>query len=380
MDILKELVELSNYYGGDPEFVLAGGGNTSAKAGNDLYVKGSGTALAAITADGFVRMDRAKLKAVINGKYSDDASAREREVLAALNAARAAGEENKRPSVETSLHDMLDFTYVLHVHPALVNGMTCSRTGKQTAAKLFPDAAWVPATKAGFILAVDSKKVIDAYLKGRGKQPAVLFIENHGVFFSANSRAELDAAVSGVMDKLKEKAELKPNFSELGIAEPDGAVGNIRLTIQEAYQTYGGLDGAVTVFALNREILNIVRDINAFKTVEYAFTPDHIVYCKHKAVYLGGASPGVVNAAFSAYRAGHGFAPKIVFIKDFGMFASGKNAKEAEAARDVFLDEIKIAVYAKNFGGGKFMSPGDAAFILNWEAENYRQSVSLKAN
>ena len=50
--MLKTLTAFSNRYGADPELVLAGGGNTSAKDGDVLYIKGSGTALATITAPG----------------------------------------------------------------------------------------------------------------------------------------------------------------------------------------------------------------------------------------------------------------------------------------------------------------------------------------
>ena len=49
------LVKLSRFYGSDPEFVLAGGGNTSVKVGDRLFVKGSGHALATIAAGGLRR-------------------------------------------------------------------------------------------------------------------------------------------------------------------------------------------------------------------------------------------------------------------------------------------------------------------------------------
>ena len=54
------LVEFSNRYGKNPAYVLAGGGNTSYKTEDTLWVKGSGTSLAAITEEGFVKMDRAR--------------------------------------------------------------------------------------------------------------------------------------------------------------------------------------------------------------------------------------------------------------------------------------------------------------------------------
>ena len=48
---LSTLVKMSNTYGSNPAYVLAGGGNTSVKDDTTLYVKGSGTQLATIKAD-----------------------------------------------------------------------------------------------------------------------------------------------------------------------------------------------------------------------------------------------------------------------------------------------------------------------------------------
>ena len=120
MTNLEELVELSNRYGSDPSFVLAGGGNTSFKTADALWVKGSGTALSSITEDGFVRMDRERLSDIWRVEYSSDPDKREAEVLASLMNARGAGEENKRPSVETLFHDLFPQSFVLHVHPSVV--------------------------------------------------------------------------------------------------------------------------------------------------------------------------------------------------------------------------------------------------------------------
>ena len=61
---INALVAMSNKYGADEEFVLAGGGNTSYKTADTLYIKGSGTSLATITVDGFVKIDRAELEKI----------------------------------------------------------------------------------------------------------------------------------------------------------------------------------------------------------------------------------------------------------------------------------------------------------------------------
>ena len=59
---LTIISELSRKYGANPAYVLAGGGNTSYKDEQYLYVKPSGVALASITENDFVKMDRARLR------------------------------------------------------------------------------------------------------------------------------------------------------------------------------------------------------------------------------------------------------------------------------------------------------------------------------
>ena len=54
---LSVIKELSNRYGADPEFILAGGGNTSVKDDKYLYVKPSGVSLAKITEKDFDELD-----------------------------------------------------------------------------------------------------------------------------------------------------------------------------------------------------------------------------------------------------------------------------------------------------------------------------------
>mgnify|MGYP003420386938 CR=1 FL=1 len=78
---LATIIKISNKYGSKPEFVLAGGGNTSFKDDDFLYIKGSGTTLATIKEAGFVKMNRAKLSAMFDKKYSEDTVSREAEVL-----------------------------------------------------------------------------------------------------------------------------------------------------------------------------------------------------------------------------------------------------------------------------------------------------------
>ena len=93
---LETIERISHKYGGDSRYVLAGGGNTSYKDSDCLYVKGSGTSLATIKQGDFVKMSRQSLAKIWDKKYSEEQSKREAQVLCDMMASRCIGEESKR--------------------------------------------------------------------------------------------------------------------------------------------------------------------------------------------------------------------------------------------------------------------------------------------
>src|SRR5512137_2928772 len=109
---IKELIEISKLYGADKNFVIAGGGNTSYKDDKTIWVKASGHPLADLTEDGLVALHREKLQEISQKKYSDDPVIREDQVKTDLNKSIIDQARNKRPSVETSLHDLIRYKFV----------------------------------------------------------------------------------------------------------------------------------------------------------------------------------------------------------------------------------------------------------------------------
>jgi len=367
---IATLVKFSHKYGADARFVLAGGGNTSYKTEDTLFIKGSGTSLSTITEDGFVKMDRSALDAMMARTYPADTAEREAAALRDLMHARCAGEENKRPSVETLLHNLFPQKYVLHVHPALVNGLTCSTDGERLAAELFPDALWVGQSEPGYVLAKTCHEKIAAYSQKNGAVPQLLFLQNHGVFFAAESSPALDALVSRVMDTLGARVVREPDFSP---AEADSAAA---AAVAPLLRMLYAPDGQAAVrFINNAEIARFGASEDAFAPLVEPFTPDHIVYCKAEPLYLASDEPTAIIDAFRAFTARRGFAPRIVFVRGLGMFSIGATLKDAATAEAVWLDAIKIAVYAESFGGTSHMTPALADFIIHWEVESYRAKV-----
>lgn len=371
-----EIIErISHKYGTNPEFVLAGGGNTSYKDDKYLYVKGSGNSLATITRDGFVKMSRECLNKIWENEYSQEQDKREAEVLSDMLSARCEGEEGKRPSVETLLHTLLIQPYVLHVHPTIVNGLTCSQEGKATMDRLFPDAIWIEETEPGYTLAVRCKERINEYEGKTGKIANLLFLQNHGVFFAANSEAEMDELVNSVMNKLEKEITDYPVFT---ILEPNyELVNQISPVLRVLYDASGR---ASVRFTLNKEIERLCFSKEEFEILLQPMSPDHIVYCKSVPMFVEDYSTEALRKQFNEFEAENKFLPKVVFVKGVGMFAIGKNPKDATTITDVWLDAVKISVYAKSFGGVSPMAPHMVEFITNWEAESYRSGVALAEN
>lgn len=367
---LKELVEISNYYGADEEIVLAGGGNTSYKDDEFLYIKASGTTLANITQDGFVKMNRSKLAKMWEVKYSDDTKIREEQVLEDLMNARESTNIAKRPSVETALHNLFTQTYVVHTHPALVNGLTCSNQGERYAREIFgDDVIWIPATMPGYVLSKDVKDKIAEY-EGKTKRKAnLLLLENHGIFVAANTLAEIKEIMNEVMNKLKANIKEEPNLSPISNNSQYEAIAK---QITKAIGAYA----KAVIYVNNVEIAKLTADESAFSVVNYAYTPDHMVYYKHTPLFV--KTGDNIAEQVESYKQKFGFLPKAIAIQGVGMFACGADHNQADIVRLLFLDAVKISVYAKSFGGGKYMPNWLVDFINSWEVEAYRKSISEK--
>ncbi len=311
-------------------------------------------------------MSRKRLSEIWEKTYSQNPAKREAEVLKDMMESRCEGEEAKRPSVETLLHNLFPHTYILHVHPARVNGITCSQGGENVVKHLFPEAIWVKETEPGYILASECRSKLEKYKAETGKAANLLFLQNHGIFFAANGEKELDLLVSHVIGTIKAQEKIVPDFTE--VKKDTETVEKIKTVL--AYE----LGGATVKFTLNKEIETLCKSKESFAPVAYPMTPDHIVYCKSSPLFVDGAENIIKDV--SDFSGKHGFMPKIVFVKDVGMFACGKDEKDAGTAEKLWLDEIKISVYAKNFDGVRPMAENMIDFIANWEVESYRSKVA----
>jgi len=378
MKEIEQLIEVSRRYGADSRFVIAGGGNTSFKTADRLWVKASGHALATIGEDGFAVLDRAKLNPMGTKAYSADTAEREAQVKDDLAAACIT--KDRRPSVETSMHNAISYAFVVHLHPTAVNALMCSVQAEAKCKELFPDALYIPYCDPGYTLFKKVYDEIQAYKAVRGTEPQVIFLQNHGIFVAADTVAEIDKIYDTIMSELESiPSSLKKCFA--GDCSSSDSASSVVESIPAIRQILSrGGRGLKTLKVTSNELaLYFAESKENFAKVAVPFTPDIIVYCKSHYIWLEDADIAKAEKAIEEYIAKYGHTPKVILIKGIGLVAVGDNAKNAGIITEVFCDAMKVACGAQAFGGQHGMEPAWVNFIDTWEVENYRRKVAAGA-
>lgn len=391
MKQIEDLIAISRKFGQDSRFVIAGGGNTSYKDENRLWVKASGHALATITEDGFAVLDRALLNEMGEKAYNEDTAIREEQVKNDLSVACIT--KDRRPSVETSLHNCMGFAFVVHLHPTLVNGLMCSMNAEAACKEIFPYALYIEYTDPGYTL---FKKVYDrikAYKAEKGKEPQVIFLQNHGIFVGGDTTAEIEGIYSEVLGKLEAKVAALPEGDTAVSETVTDVVPAIRQMLsrsERGFKTLKVTKNALVDFFIDGCSVTSTGSVtdcpgkSGFDKIAKPFTPDIIVYCKSSYIFIEAESDEEIlkqaEEEIEAFVSGKGYTPKVLLIKGIGLIAVGDSSRNAQIITDVFTDAMKIAFYAQSFGGEHPMERAWIDFIDNWEVENYRRKVASSAS
>jgi rhamnose utilization protein RhaD (predicted bifunctional aldolase and dehydrogenase) len=373
MKEIHDLIEISQFYGSDKRFVIAGGGNTSYKNEEKIWVKASGTSLATITEEGFAILDRTKLNSMTGKEYSKDEKEREDQVKNDL--AEATLTKGNRPSVETSLHNVIDFPFVVHLHPTVVNGLLCSVNVESELKRLFGNRVlYIEYTDPGYVL---FKKVNDKLKEYRllySEEPNVIWLQNHGLFVAADSIDEIKSIYSDIFEKIE--SFIKDHVPNEKIEIPKKIVDFI-----PAIRMMLSQNGLKTLKVRNNSLIQyFAENEENQKDINKPFTPDEIVYCKSNYLFINCSETTEIltesSRLIDEFVEKYGYIPKVLLIKGVGLVAVGDNPKQCEVVLDVFEDAMKVAFISKSFGGPNPMLQEQIDFIDNWEVENYRRSIA----
>ncbi len=368
MNKLESLVKISQYYGTNPAYVIAGGGNTSYKNSEKLHIKASGISLADIGTDGFVVMSRALLALIEDKSYPEDAGQREEEVKKDLKNAIICP-EHLRPSVETSLHNLMDYSYIVHTHPTLVNALMCAKDAASEVEDRFgTEALYVEYTDPGYILFKKIQKQIGDYYEQFGLAPKIIFLQNHGIFVAANSAREIKAIYDSIEFRIREHKSL---------VLPQGEIQEFQSVAATFVADYYASRGLVSKAFRSPLSDHFAADEAQYQKINRPFTPDIIVYCKSNYLFLQQSDDGdAIAEKLKEFEAEHGYFPKVIVEEKGGLILVEESEKSVQTVLEVYSDMLKISYLSEQFGGPNFMTDEQISFIDNWEVENYRRSVA----
>jgi rhamnose utilization protein RhaD (predicted bifunctional aldolase and dehydrogenase)/NAD(P)-dependent dehydrogenase (short-subunit alcohol dehydrogenase family) len=395
-DLLDDLIELARRFGRDPSYSRGGGGNASVKADGVLYIKPSGVPLATLAVDDLVPVALEPLLDLLHGRpvagIEMDASAGTDIVMRTAALGRRAVAGGRRPSVELLFHALHPERFVLHTHPIVPNAVACSRDGAGTAARIFgDDVLWVPYTDPGLPL---SRAILEARrgYEGRTGRPAppVTMLQNHGLVVASDSAARAGELCEWVVTTAA--AALTAAASAGGVPgpareAPDPA--RARELVDRIGPTLRGLLGTddrlkIVTFDGDADAADFTATPDGRSAVlDGPLTPDQIVYAGSWPLLLdipGDVAPDAVPAMLRERLEGHlaanGEPPIVVVVPGLGIFAAGDSWAQADTARHISLDALRVAKGSATLGGIRPLAPAERAYIEQWEAEAYRRGVN----
>lgn len=368
---LQMRVYTSQLLGQSEDLVLHGGGNTSYKDADTLYVKGSGWNLIDIEEPGFSPVDLAVLQAMATRDELSD-SQMVKEQRAALR-----NPDAPNPSIEAILHAIIPFAYVDHTHTDAIVTISNTPSGRETLQQLFGDnVLLIDYVMPGFIL---SKEI---YAKTRdiewNKLEGIILL-NHGLFtFDDDAKKSYEKHIDLVTKAeeyiaahtlLPSRCDTKHTVSQEFLDMLKDEVAKLRdcpitMTVLE------------TPEACTLSVLPHLEEI----LMQGELTPEHVIRIKpFPAVIAGDINAGLTQFVeqYKNYfdtNAGSehiclDLAPRYAIIKDFGAVVFGKDEKEAKVIADIVNHTIKAMLIAEQLGGWKSLKQSDIFAMEYWELE-----------
>ena len=357
LDDLDMRVYTSRLLGVDQNLVLHGGGNTSVKIDDILYVKGSGWDLETIEREGF---SPAKIESLISlleyDRLSDsDMVKYQREALIDSDA--------PNPSVEAILHALIPYKFVDHTHADAVVTISNSINGERIIKEIYGDSYLiVPYIMPGFILA---KEVYNLVKDIDWDRLDGIILHNHGIFTFDNDG---ERSYNKMIESVSKATEYLKNLRRYDLE-------SLREIIKEAK------GGDEVVLRVNSSDMARCFASHSDKSIykRGVLTPEHIIRTKRFPALIDGDYQECINRYMKDYRDYFNRyatseiilnpAPHWLILRDYGVVAIGKSEREAKIIEDIVMHTIEAILNGEALGGYRSINERDSFNMEYWELE-----------
>lgn len=367
---LQMRVYTSQLLGQSEDLVLHGGGNTSYKSDDTLYVKGSGWNLIDIEEPGFSPVDLAVLQEMATRKELSD-SQMVREQRAALRDADA-----PNPSIEAILHAIIPFRFVDHTHADAIVTISNTPSGREKLKEIYGDnVLLIDYVMPGFIL---SKYIYEQTRNIDWNTLEGIILLNHGLFtFDDEAKKSYEKHIALVT---KAETYIQSHTALPTVCESKDLDNTFFDTlIQKVSELRGSTVTAVILDSVQACALSKLPNLDDILS-KGELTPEHVIRIKPFPAVIDEDIQEGLQQFVNNYR--HYFeenadsthicldpAPRYAMIKSFGAVAFGKDEKEANVIADIVEHTVKAMLIAEQLGGWKSLKASDVFDMEYWELE-----------
>ncbi len=374
---LSALREISVEAGADLLIVQAGGGNTSVKVDPSvMWIKASGARLReADGVDAFVAVRRNDVLALLH----DDAlqalprDQRESQVTTRLMATKLE-DVAQRPSIETFLHALLPWKYVVHTHPVYVNAIGCVHGGAALLEDWLGDDgfAWVDYAKPGLDLGLELQSSTLRYRQSHANEPRIIVLANHGLIVGGDDLDDIREHTHRIMATLRQRlGDLpSPTYSPPSSADADALrTAILEVDSAEPVEVQWTGNPVSAAVATNSQLSPMLA--------AGALYPDHVVYLGRLPLRVAaGQSTDSLIERVRSFAEQQGYLPRFAMVENTGVLVVGRNTRELENREEMLACHAQTLCLLPEKHAPAFLTEEQCHELMEWEWEEYRAGLA----
>jgi len=326
---LGKLEYISKYCGERFDLTQAGGGNTSVKYDEFMFIKASGFHLTNINKnDGYVSINNKLLRRDVQDKKTK--SITEYNILGKL-----------RGSIETYMHSILK-KYTIHLHPIQVNRILISKKCDDFVKCFFHNSLLIEYDTPGVNIC---NKIMDSY-----NNEEIIFLKNHGIIITTDVYDNMISTLEYVLEIFEREQHLKLDSYKF--------VNQISTHINKTHYdniTYLCQDKVINDYFIQKKELFI----------EEITFPDALIFCGIKILFIDQLDG--IDTYFEIYKE----YPKVVIINGL-IYIINISIQKCKDTEDVLKGNLMVL---DNNMEKTYLTNEEICYLNNWDAEKYRKTI-----
>jgi len=356
--------------GNNSNLVLHGGGNTSVKTQSKniqgkkidiIYIKGSGWDMSNLNENGMPGLELKPLRDLLSIKKLSDSDM--------VNYLRKNLLNNKspNPSVETLLHAFLPHKFIDHTHSTAILSIVNQKNSLKICKKVFgKKIGIVKYIMPGFNLAINCHKIYN-----QNKNIEALILLNHGIFTFGNSAKESYSRMIKYVNRAENYINInKKNKIDKLIKKNNKKIDIINLSLKVRNTIFNLTNEKWVVnFYSSKKLIQLTKSkLFLHSIIKGPVTPDHVIRIKpNPMIYNNNISSIETQIKKYSQKYSQYFKkfnklikgsiqtdplPRVIILPNIGIFLLGKNFKETQIIKDIFISACesidgtnKIGVY-----------------------------------